>query len=55
MDKVLIDQITILASAGLPVAVDPDDAVTMAAFEETALTPEEALESRFDTIVEGDE
>lgn len=55
MDKDAIDQITAMASAGLPVAVDPDDAEAMAAFEETALTPEDALESRFDAVVEGDE
>ena len=53
MDKEVIDQIAQMASAGMPVAVDPDDAELMAAFEDDALSVEDALESRFD--VEGGE
>lgn len=47
-EKTVAAQITDMASAGMVVPVDPDDALDMAAFEETALSPEEALESRFD-------
>lgn len=50
-----INQITSMASAGMVVPVDPDDADAMAAFEDDALSPEDALESRFDNIAEGDE
>lgn len=55
MKQDFIKQITDMASAGLPVPVDPDDADAMAAFEETALSPEDALESRFDHVVEEDQ
>jgi hypothetical protein len=48
-------QIAEMASAGMAVPVDPDDAEMMAAFEEEALSPEEALESRFDNVAEGGE
>lgn len=48
-----LKQITAMASAGMAVPVDPDDAELMAAFEDDALSPDEALESRFDDIVEG--
>lgn len=48
-------QIAEMASAGMAVPVDPDDAETMAAFEEDALSPEDALESRFDHVAEGAE
>ncbi|MBF0325865.1 MAG: hypothetical protein HQL42_12450 [Alphaproteobacteria bacterium] len=48
-------QIAAMASAGMVVAVDPDDADNMGALADTALTPEAALESRFDDIVEGGE
>jgi len=55
------DQITVsaqigdMATAGMVVAVDPDDAENMGAFADNALTPEDALESRFDDIAEGGE
>lgn len=52
--KPLAEQVRKLAAAGLPVAVDPDEADEMGAFEEDALTLEDALESRFD-VVAGDE
>ncbi|MBN2752338.1 MAG: conjugal transfer protein TraD [Rhodospirillaceae bacterium] len=45
-------QISEVASAGVVVSVDPDDADMMAAFEDDALSPEDALESRFDDVVE---
>jgi hypothetical protein len=47
-------QIGAMASAGLVVAIDPDDADSMGAFVEDALSAEDARESRFD-IAEGDE
>ncbi|MCA1908970.1 MAG: hypothetical protein LDL39_11475 [Magnetospirillum sp.] len=46
-------QIADMASAGKPVAVDPDTADRMGAFEEDAISPDDALESRFDDVVEG--
>lgn len=45
-------QIGAMATAGMVVAVDPDDAETMAAFKEGALSAEDALESRFDNVAE---
>lgn len=51
----LAKQIAEMASAGMPVPVDPDDADMMGAFAEDALTPEDALESRFDDVAEGGE
>jgi len=53
--KTLAAQIGEMASAGMAVPVDPDDAAMMAAFEEIALSPEDALASRFDHIAVGDE
>lgn len=50
----LMDRISALASAGLPVAVDPDIADEMGAFDEDALSPKDALESRFDGMAESD-
>lgn len=47
-EDALIAHIAAVASAGAVVAVDPDDADAMAAFQDNALSPEEALESRFD-------
>lgn len=52
--KTVAAQIGALASTGMVVPVDPDDADSMAAFEEDALSPEDALESRFDDVVEGE-
>ncbi|OAN45565.1 hypothetical protein [Magnetospirillum moscoviense] len=54
-DQIVATQISALATAGMVVAVDPDDADSMGAFADTALTPEDALESRFDDVVEGGE
>lgn len=52
-DEAVAKQISAVASAGMVVAVDPDDAETMAAFEDNALSPDEALASRFDDVAEG--
>lgn len=52
--KLLAEQLRKLAAAGLPVAVDPDEADEMGAFVEDALSLEDALESRFDTVAEGE-
>ncbi len=52
-DTAITRQITQLASAGAMVVVDPDDAEVLAAFEDDALSPEDALDSRFDDIAEG--
>lgn len=41
-------QVDRLASAGMIVSVDPDVAEFMGAFEEDALSPEDARDSRFD-------
>ncbi len=41
-------QVSKLATAGVVVEVDPDTADVMGAFEETALTAEEAEDARFD-------
>jgi hypothetical protein len=54
-NKTLIDQIAVMAGAGMAVPVDPDAADLMAAFEDDALSPEDALASRFDDVAEGDE
>lgn len=54
-DKTLMAQIARMASAGMVVPVDPDDAELMAAFEDDALPLEEALASRFDDVAEGGE
>ncbi|WP_096704152.1 hypothetical protein [Magnetospirillum sp. 15-1] len=53
--KTLATQIGAMASAGLVVTTDPDDAEIMGAFVEDALSAEDASESRFDEIAEGDE
>lgn len=50
--KHLISQIATVAAAGAVVPVDPDDAELMAAFEDDALSPEDALASRFDDVAE---
>lgn len=47
-EKIAITQIADMATAGMVVAVDPDDAEAMAAFEEDALSAADARESRFD-------
>ena len=52
-DTAITRQIAELAGAGAVVAVDPDDAETMAAFQDDALSVEDALDSRFDDIAEG--
>jgi hypothetical protein len=52
--RVLTDRVGRMAGEGLVVPVDPDDAEEMAAFEEDALSPEDALDSRFDDVVEGE-
>ncbi|MCK5296605.1 MAG: hypothetical protein KAJ75_06920 [Alphaproteobacteria bacterium] len=41
-------QVSKLATAGVVVEVDPDTADEMGAFEETALTAEDAEDARFD-------
>lgn len=53
-NQAVATQIADIASAGMPVAVDPDDADMMGAFEENALSAEDALDSRFDDVA-GDE
>lgn len=52
--KALISQIAAMATDGMVVPVDPDDADLMAAFEDDALSLEDALDSRFDDLA-GDE
>lgn len=52
--KILLDQFAGRITAGQVIAVDPDDAEAMAAFEDDALDPETALDSRFDDEAEGD-
>ena len=42
------EQVSKLATAGVVVEVDPDTADEMGAFEETALTAEDAEDARFD-------
>ena len=48
-------QVADIASAAMPVAVDPDDADMMGAFHEDALSADDAMESRFDDVAEGSE
>ncbi len=48
--RLATDQLLRLASTGAVVELDPDEADALAAFEETALSVEDALESRFDDI-----
>jgi hypothetical protein len=50
---VVTSRIAEIASAGAPVAVDPDDAEEMGAFADNALDLDDAMESRFDDVVEG--
>lgn len=50
---VVTHRIAEIASAGAPVAVDPDDAEAMGAFADDALELDDALESRFDDVAEG--
>ena len=52
--RALTDQVGRMASEGMVVPVDPDDAEDMAAFEEDALSADDALESRFDDVAEGE-
>lgn len=54
INQTVSQQISEVASAGLPVAVDPDDADMMGAFEDDALDVADALESRFDDVAEGE-
>ena len=51
-NRALIDQVATMADAGMVVPVDPDAADYMAAFEDDALSPEEALASRFDDVAD---
>jgi hypothetical protein len=51
-NKILIKQITEMASAGMVVPVDPEVADRMAAFEDHALSLDDALDSRFDDVAE---
>ena len=50
-NKIVARQIAEMASAGMVVPVDPDDADMMGAFVEDALSAEDALDSRFDDVV----
>ena len=50
---VVADRVSEVASAGVPVAVDPDEADAMGAFGDDALDLDEALNSRFDDVAEG--
>lgn len=50
---VVADRVSEVASAGVPVAVDPDEADAMGAFADDALDLDEALDSRFDDVAEG--
>ena len=52
--RVMSDQVGRMAAQGMVVALDPDDAEAMAAFADDALSPEEALDSRFDDEAEGE-
>ncbi len=52
--RAVSDQVGRMATEGMVVPVDPEDAEEMAAFEEDALSAEEALESRFDDEAEGE-
>lgn len=53
--ETLIGQIAAMAGAGMVVPVDPDAADAMAAFDDAALSFEDALASRFDDVAEGGE
>lgn len=53
--KTLISQIAGMARDGMVVPVDPDDADAMAAFEDNALSADDALASRFDDVAGEDE
>ena len=50
---VVADRVSEVASAGVPVPVDPDEADAMGAFADDALDLDEALDSRFDDVAEG--
>lgn len=50
---VVTNRIAEIASAGAPVAVDPDDAEAMGAFADDAIKLDDALDSRFDDVAEG--
>lgn len=52
--RTVADQVGRMATEGMVVPVDPDDAEEMAAFEEEALSAEDALDSRFDDVAEGE-
>jgi len=52
--RAVTDQVGRMAVEGMVVPVDPDDAEEMAAFEEDALSAEDALDSRFDDVAEGE-
>ncbi len=52
--EAVADRVGRMADEGMVVPVDPDDAEDLAAFEDDALTAEDALESRFDDLAEGD-
>lgn len=47
------DRVSEVASAGVPVAVDPDEADAMGAFADDALDLDDAMDSRFDDVAEG--
>lgn len=49
------DEVSLRASQGLVLDVDPDVADQLAAFPEDALDPAEARESRFDLVSRDDE
>jgi hypothetical protein len=52
--RTVADQVGRMAAEGMVVPVDPEDAEEMAAFEEDALSAEDALDSRFDDVAEGE-
>ncbi len=54
LDNVLAAQVCEAAEMGHPTPVDPDTAETLGAFEEDALSHQDALDSRFDAHREGD-
>lgn len=53
-EQAIAARISDATGAGLVVAVDPDDAELMGAFADEALSPEDALDSRFDDVAEGE-
>ena len=53
-ERAIAARISDATGAGLVVAVDPDDAELMGAFADDALSPEDALDSRFDDVAEGE-